>query len=57
MHGAVGPGRELQLAHPVGEPALQRGLLVRSLVGDKEGAGDADLHRVEAAALASTAAL
>ncbi len=46
-----GPGCELQLPHPVGEAALERGLLVRLLVADKKGAGDADRHRIEAAAL------
>ena len=58
MHGAVGLGRELQLAHPIGEPAFERRLLFGGAVADEEGAGDADRQRVEtAAACASTSAL
>ena len=50
MDGAVGPGRELQLPHAVGEPAFERRVPFRFVVADKEGAGDADRHRVEAPA-------
>src|SRR5437763_1278446 len=47
MDGAVGPRRELQLAHPVGEAPFQRDLLLGVIVTDKKRAGDADLHRVK----------
>src|SRR5205814_8548888 len=47
MDGAVGPRRELQLAHPVGEASFQRGLLLGVIVADEKRAGDADLHRVK----------
>src|SRR5262249_34620838 len=51
VNGAVGPGRQFQLAHPVLQPALHCRLPFTCILRDKEGARDAHLHWVEAAAL------
>src|SRR5262249_19793311 len=51
MDGAVRPRRQFQLTHPVLQPAFHCRLPFIDIVGNEEGARDADLHRIEAAAL------
>src|SRR5262249_45485759 len=47
MHRTVRSGRQVQLTHPVLQPALQRGRLFGLGSSDKEGPGHTDLHRIK----------